>query len=215
MIVLPEPRKSTPLTVGETCPGYNSLGWGRVSTCDLPCPTVSEWDTAITSVTSARPGSQLGAQRTPAAERPPSGRGHRASGELASRRRGCLGIEDSRGCRSRSGRDPGEARAAVAAPPAAPGAGHSGRGAGLQAGREPEQLAEAVQTEARRGGGSRGRGRCSREGPQQGWNPAPARHRGARRGHGAGGPRLRAAARPGLGGSVAGRSLGLYLLLLC
>lgn len=179
----------------------------------LPFPRMGH--SANTPVTSARPGSPLGAQRTPAAAWPPSGCGHRASGELASHRRGRLGIGDKRGCRGRAGRDPREARAAAPAPPATPGAGDPERRAGLQAGPEPEQLAEAVQTRARRGGGSGGRVRCSREGPQLGWNPAPARRTGARRGHGAGGPRLRAATGPGLGGSMAGRSLGLYLLLLC
>lgn len=140
----------------------------------------------------------------------PSDWGHQASGELASRRRDRLGI---RGCRSHSGPDPSEARAAAPAPPAAPGAGRRG-GAGLQAGPAPEQRRSPPDR-------SEARGRVSRLSPlleggtPAGVEPAPAGRRGARRCHGAGGPRLRAAAGAGLGGSVAGRSLGLHLLLLC
>lgn len=128
-------------------------------------------------VTSARPGSPLGAQRTPAAAWPPSGCGHRASGELASRRRGRLGIGDQRGCRDRAGRDPREAGATVPAPPATPGAGEPERRGG--AARGPN--AAAARRSRPDPSGKRGRVcrrvRCLGKGPPPGVEP------GAREAH--------------------------------
>lgn len=157
--------------------------------------------------------SLLGAQRTPAAAR-------------------CLravatGLPESSPVAAAAAAEPGTPEAAGAGPgltsggAAAPrprpphlerGPGEAGRGCGLAwRRRSAPELPERDQA----------RGRVSgRRPPLQGETPAgaepaPARRRGARRGHGAGGPRLRAAAGPRLGGSVAGRSLGLHLLLLC
>lgn len=122
----------------------------------------------------------------------PSDWGHQASGELASRRRDRLGI---RGCRSHSGPDPSEARAAAPAPPAAPGAGTERRGGaagwpGARAAQKPARPergeGEGLQAEPAARGRDPSRGGTGTRGAQRraalSWSgraPAP-RGRGSR-----------------------------------
>lgn len=124
-----------------------------------------------------------------------------------------------------SGRPRGR-RGAAAPPPPTPRPPHLEAvrtwrgGARQEAGPASEQLRrKPARLKQGEGGGSRG-AFCSSEGgtPAGVENQHQLTAETCRADHGEGRPRLRAAAtavEPGLGRSVAGRSLGLYLLLLC
>lgn len=138
----------------------------------------------------------------------PSSRGHWASGELGSSRPGLLGLWGPLRLGETGSAGP-EERAGLPLRPARHtwtlrGPGEAGPSLSLASRGTPEQ---------------KGSGRVSRPTDSaEGGTPArPGRDRrvSSRARHGASRSRLRAAAGPGRGGSVAGRSLGLHLRLLC